>query len=62
MEHIIQKLVGHRHHHPVISKSDAGDANSDEDDGEDEDSSLVRDAFSLHKMIVAVTGAGKVSI
>lgn len=62
MEHIIQKLVGHRHHHPVISKSDAGDANSDEDDGEDEDSGLVRDAFSLHKMIVAVTGAGKVSI
>ena len=54
----MQKLVGHRHHHSVISRSDAGDSNNDDDDDDDDD--LVRDSFSLHKMIVIVTAAGKV--
>ncbi|KAK7093213.1 ER membrane protein complex subunit 1-like [Littorina saxatilis] len=57
VEHLVQRLVGHRHHHSIVSKNDAGDADIDDDSDDDE---LVRDAFSLHKMIVAVTAAGKV--
>ncbi|KAL8578229.1 hypothetical protein ACOMHN_040990 [Nucella lapillus] len=58
--HVIQKVLGQHHHQSIISKSDAGDVNDDDDDDNDDDDELVRDAFSLHKMIVAVTAAGKV--
>ena len=60
VESLVQKLLGHRHHHSIISKNDAGDTDND-DDNDDDGDDLVRDAFSLHKMIVAVTAAGKVS-
>jgi len=61
VENLVQKLLGHRHHHSIISKNDAGDTDNGDDNDDDDDDDLVRDAFSLHKMIIAVTAAGKVS-
>ena len=58
VESLYHKAMGHHLHRNIIDRNDAGD---DVNDDEDDDDDLVRDSFSLHKMIVAVTSAGKVS-
>lgn len=49
----LQKLQGHRHHHHDTEAM--AESGSDDDDEE-----LTRDEFNLNKLIVLVTGAGKV--
>lgn len=50
----LQKLQGHRHHHhDTEAMAESGSDDDDED--------LTRDEFNLNKLIVLVTGAGKVS-
>ncbi|XP_062611133.1 ER membrane protein complex subunit 1-like isoform X1 [Saccostrea cucullata] len=49
----IQRLQGHRHHHHDIEAMAEGGS-------EDEDEELTRDEFNLNKLIVLVTGAGKI--
>ncbi|XP_056008838.1 ER membrane protein complex subunit 1-like isoform X2 [Ostrea edulis] len=49
----LQKLQGHRHHHHDIeAMAESG--------SEDEDEELTRDEFNLNKLIILVTGAGKI--
>ncbi|XP_065936544.1 ER membrane protein complex subunit 1 isoform X2 [Magallana gigas] len=49
----LQKLQGHRHHHhDTEAMAESGSDDDDED--------LTRDEFNLNKLIVLVTGAGKV--
>ncbi len=55
-EFVIQlknKLKTPRQHHHLSDRED-------DDDDDDDDDYMTRDNFNLHKMIVGVTGAGKV--
>ena len=48
----IERLRGLKHHHAPLY----------EEDDDDDDDDLLRDDFSLNKMIVLVTSVGKVSM
>ncbi len=59
MEHLIHKLQGHRHHASMVSHEAEEDMEESEEDTEEE---LTRDDFNLNKIMILVTGSGKVRL
>ena len=57
---MIHKLQHLGHQHPSVFEGD--EDTLDELDDEDDEDELVRDSFSLNKIIVAVTAPGKVRV
>ena len=65
MKHRLLSPHHHHHHGDIPDDADSDDDDDiddeDDDDDDDDDEYLTRDEFNLHKVIVTVTEAGKVT-